>query len=131
MKLSNRFSNPTNLLSEFDQFFNRAFQRPLSVNRESNPVGVYEADQAWLLRTDLPGFSKKDVTLRLEDGVLYLTAEREEAEHGFQSRIERTFRTPDNIDPNGITARLEDGVLAITLPKVTPDLPENLSIEVK
>ena len=130
MKLSNRFSNPTSLLSEFDQFFDRAFRRPLHAGRQSN-LGVYEADDAWHLRTDLPGFTKEELNLTFDKGVLFLVAERKEGDnHPFQSRIERTFRTPKNVNPEGITARLEAGVLEMILPKVAPETPERLEIKI-
>ncbi|MFP6859298.1 MAG: Hsp20/alpha crystallin family protein [Roseibacillus sp.] len=135
MKLSRRFSNPAvDLLSEFDQLFSRAFNRPVFLGEERNTggaIGAYEADAAWHLRTDLPGFTKEDVELRLEDGVLHLAAERKDSEHPFHSRIERTFRVPDHIDPAGITARLENGILELTLPKLEPKAPDSLRIEVK
>lgn len=134
MKLSRRFSNPAiDLLSEFDHLFNRAFNRPvfLEDRNTGGAIGVYEADAAWHLRTDLPGFTKEDVELRLEDGVLHLAAERKDSKHPFHSRIERTFRVPDHIDPAGITARLENGILELTLPKLGPKAPDSLRIEVK
>ena len=130
MKLSNRFNSPGAFLSEFDQFFDRAFGRPLFANREAN-LGVYEADDAWHLRTDLPGFTKEQIKLRFEDGLLTLTAEREENEnHPFQSRVERSFRTPEHVNPEAISARLEHGVLEIVLPKVTPETPDRLEIKI-
>jgi len=133
MKLSRRFYPTADLFSEFDQFFNRAFSRSLLPGaRQSNGAfGVYEAEQAWHLRTDLPGFAKEEITLRLEDGVLHLNAERDEKnQHSFHSRIERTFRVPDNVDVGGIEARLANGVLEVTLPKLKEDRPENFRIEV-
>ena len=91
--------------------------------------GVFESDDAWLLRTDLPGFRKEDVSLRLEDGVLHLAANREE-DQVFHTNVERKFRLPDNINTGEIVARLEDGVLEISLPKLEPDQPETLNIEI-
>jgi len=134
MKLSRQFHNPAaELFSEFDQFINRAFSRsPLVGTRRSDGAfGVYEEHEAWHLRTDLPGFAKKDVSLRLEDGVLHLGATQQEGEPSFHSRVERTFRVPDNIDPARIEARLENGVLEVVLPKHEVKEPESLHIEIQ
>ena len=133
MKLSRRFSPAADLFTEFDQFFNRAFSRPLLPGtRRSTSFGVYEADDAWHLRTDLPGFRKEEVSLRLEEGILHLSAEHdEEGDHPFHSKIERTFRVPDNIDVTAIGAKLENGVLDVTLPKAAEEKPDVLRVEVQ
>lgn len=132
MKLSRRINHPADLLSEFDHFFSRAFSQPLvpASRREHSAVGIYEAESAWFLRTDLPGFEKSEVTLKFEDGGLHLRAERDENTHPFVSRIERTFKVPENIDPTAISANLKDGVLEITLPKVEVEQVDGYSIEI-
>lgn len=139
MKLNRPYSNAAaDVLSEFDHLFNRAFSRSFipGATRSGESFSVFEADDAWRLRTDLPGFQKDDVNLRLQDGVLHLTAEV--AEKGgdqdyaaFRSNVARSFRLPDNIDVSAIGARLENGVLEITLPKAEIENPEPLQIEVK
>lgn len=126
MNLSNRIFSPVDLLAGFDHLFDRSLRQPL---RPADKVGVYEADHAWILRTDLPGFSREDLSLRFEKGVLSLRAERENEEHAFHSRTERTFRTPEHVDPDEISARLEDGVLEVTLPKLNPG--NNGPLEIK
>ena len=115
------------LLSRFDHALNAALRAPQA--RHSG-VGVYEADHAWILRTDLAGFSSDDLSLHFENEMLSLTAERQNEEHAFHSRIERSFRAPDQIDPEGISARLENGVLEITLPKLDPGTSGPLEIKV-
>ena len=133
MKLSRRFLSPTvDFFPDFDQLFNRAFSHSFlpGSGRRAESFSVFESDDAWHLRTDLPGFRKEDVSLRLEEGVLHLSARREEG-HSFHAEAERRFRLPDNINTAEIGARLEDGVLEVTLPKVAPDQPETLNIEVK
>ena len=127
MNLSNRIFSPADLFAGFDHLFERSQRHPL---RPADKVGVYEADHAWILRTDLPGFSREDLSLHFEEGVLSLSAERENEEHAFQSRTERTFRTPEHVDPDRISARLEDGVLEITLPKLNPGTRGPLEIKI-
>lgn len=132
MNLSRKISYSADLLTEFDHFFNRAFKRSLVplARRENSTVGVYEADHAWFLRTDLPGFKKSEISLKFEDGVLRVRAEREESNHPFQGPVERHLRVPENIDPGNITARLSEGVLEITLPKLETENAGGLNIEI-
>lgn len=134
MKLSRSVQHPvTNLFADFDQLFQRAVQGTLFTGGQpADPgLGVYEEDSAWHLRTDLPGFRKEDLNLRVEDGVLYLEARRDDSERTFRAQVERSLKLPDNVDPAGIKARLENGVLEVTLPKVAPAEPEALRIEIQ
>lgn len=134
MKLSRPFNaTAADLFNEFDHFFNRALSRPLlaGARQRHGAFGVYEADSAWHLRTDLPGFRKEDLSLRFEEGTLHLKAEREENTRTFPASVERSFRVPDNVDATRIEARLENGVLEIVLPKVEQDQPASRSIEIQ
>ena len=91
-------------------------------------VDVRETEKEFLIEADLPGFSKDQVKLSLEDDVLSISAEREhsnEEEREGYHRVERrhgTFRrsfiVPESIDRNKISANSADGVLTVTLPKV-------------
>ena len=45
-------------------------------------------------------------------------------------RVERSFRTPEHVNPEAISARLEHGVLEIVLPKTTPETPDRLEIKI-
>lgn len=134
MKLSRRLNHPAvDLFSEFDHFFNRAFSRSLlpGTRRSNGEFGVYEAKDTWHLRTDLPGFARENIDLRMEEGVLHLSAERDDDGQAFHSRIDRSFQVPDNIDVAGIEAHLANGVLEVILPKLAPAEPEVVRIEVK
>lgn len=90
------------------------------------PVDIVETDSAFVATVDLPGLTKDDVDLSLEENVLTLSGQRtkEAVEEGKLRRVERvfgsfsrSFTVPRGVDPSKVTAKFENGVLALTLPK--------------
>lgn len=82
----------------------------------------------FLLEADLPGFTKEDIHVDLNEGSLTITAERrsdfeQKDKKGNYVRCERTYgsyaRSFDTagIDTEKITGAYRDGVLKLTLPK--------------
>ena len=83
-------------------------------------------DGRLLVKVDVPGMKKEDLTLEVTDGQLVLRGERkqekEEKKDGF-FRTERTYgsftRTvalPEGARVDTVTASLHDGVLEIAMP---------------
>ncbi len=105
-------------------------------------VDVAEDDDAYLITADLPEVTKEDAQVRVKDGVLTISGERKrETEEGDKNKkfhrversygkYERSFRVPDNVDPQAIKADFKDGVLKVTLPKGEEPEPEEHRIEV-
>ncbi len=105
-------------------------------------VDVHEDGDHFYVEAELPGFSKEDVDITLEDGVLTIRGSRkEETEQkpdGKQplhverrwSRFERSFTLPTAVNENAVHARLEDGVLSITLDKREEVKPRKIQINV-
>lgn len=117
------------MLSTFNEFFDQMDEFPaLKGNLKSLRTDIMENKDAYVVEVDLPGFSKDDVTIEVEDNQLTIRAKREEIEETKDSenrfiRRERHFGEfvrqfyVDNIDENRIEAKLKDGVLTIILPK--------------
>jgi len=84
-----------------------------------------------LLKAEVPGVSKEDVHLELEDGVLTITGERKQTQEHKDERFHRVetsygsfmrrFSVPDDASPDGIKANYKDGMLTITLKKLPPE----------
>ena len=129
MKLTNRIYHPSALLTEFDRLFNESF--PRRSDTHPSDVGVYEAENAWFLRIDLPGCGRDNISLAFEKGTLTLTAEQTSDVTGLPFPPTRSFQLPENVDASKISARLESGVLEITLPKLESTPPDRLNIEVQ
>lgn len=90
-----------------------------------NPdVDLLESPKEWVVLVEVPGVSKKDLSIDFENGVLTLRGERNDASNqDFQLRQTKSgsfcrgFAFPSDIDPELIRAELKDGVLKVTIPK--------------
>ena len=104
--------------------------------RYVNPnVDIYETDNELVLVADVPGVAKDGVDLKLEDGVLEVTAHRllagEEAAYSEYrpASYYRAFRVSDEIDSEKIDASLQEGVLTVTLPKSPKAKPRKIEVK--
>lgn len=101
-------------------------------------VDIYESEEAVTVLADLPGVSKENVTLTLEQGVLTLTGRMKDPEvAGAEERygecgpgdFHRSFRFGPQVDEAKMEAAMEDGVLRLRIPK--SDWARTRKIEVK
>jgi HSP20 family protein len=101
------------------------------------PVDIYEEDQKYTLKADMPGVTKESLDITLDDRELTITGHVNRdgaedpgyAEYAFND-YKRTFIVTEKIDAEGITAALENGVLTVSLPKSEKAKPRNISITV-
>ena len=142
---------------EFDTALNRFFGGRMSDGGQDGgqglaPFGVdirEDADHLYV-EAELPGFSKDDVDITLENQTLTITAEkkyeREQAPSGKgakaegqpqgdyllrerrYSRFQRSFTLPPTVDEASVQAKLNDGVLTITLNKREETKPRKISV---
>jgi HSP20 family protein len=128
MNFIQRYQPTVSWVNEINRFIDRNLVEPTITAgpREA----FYESDTAWILRLDLPGFSKPDVKLTVTDRVLQVVAETAPG-HPFGRKHERKWTLGDDVDTTGIGARLENGVLELTLPKRPPVVPQPTTIEIQ
>ncbi|GBG92657.1 hypothetical protein CBR_g56622 [Chara braunii] len=114
----------------------RAFMRESSAMANTS-VDVKETATAFQFVADLPGLSREEVKVQLEDGnTLVISGERhretKEGEPGAKyHRMERStgkfmrrFTLPQNVEVEKIGAQCKDGLLTVTVPKAPPKEPE-------
>jgi HSP20 family protein len=131
------------LNSRADRFFNDFFypSRGGSSFREGDwtpRVDIYEAENAIILKAELPGVEKDSIVVDVKDRVLTLKGERssdnEVAEESYYRRertfgsFERRFNLPDNVDPEKITADYADGILTVGIPKPEEARPRKITV---
>lgn len=102
-------------------------------------VDIFEKGDDVVIRAEIPGVAKEDVSVAVEDGVLTLSGERktdEEYEDAnayrrerFFGRFSRSFTMPETVDIERIEARFKDGVLEVRVPKVERVKPRKIEIE--
>ena len=120
---------------EMEEFEKRFFgQRTPAMKTD-----IREADGAYILEAELPGFTREDIHAEIKNGYLTIRAERKsESEDNNENylRRERSFgsfsRTFDleGIDAEAISASFKNGVLTLELPKLAPKAEEAKKLEI-
>jgi len=103
------------------------------------PVDVYETDTDVVVAADLPGYSREDLSVSINEGSITLsggsaqeTTRQEGTYHRRERRtssFSRTVPLPMKVDPAEARAVFHDGVLEISLPKTADARPRRLEIE--
>ncbi len=132
------------LRREMDELFDSFFGRRAGVTNGEfvwTPVcNVWEDENALYVQAELPGLTKDEISVSVENGVLTISGEkREERREGQKDtfhlyerrygRFERSFTLPSNVDADHIRARYENGVLELTIPKTEEAKPRRIQIE--
>lgn len=133
-----RYANPVNsLINEFFSTPTRYYEKSSSYKPA---VDIVEEKKAFKLYANLPGLSKKDVAITVEDGVLSIKGEKEaitadEKSYSYFERpsgsFERKFNLPENVDADKVSAEMKDGELIVTIEKAEKALPKKIEISVK
>ena len=129
----------SNMLFDLNRQINRLFEdifedeedgsarssNAFSGARGNRPLmDVSRIDEGYRMDVELPGVKKDDVDLRVEDGVLQISGEKnrsfEDDDDGWRERshgkFERKVALPRQVDSDNIEADYEDGILKIFLP---------------
>ena len=103
------------------------------------PVEVKETENELTVNAGLPGFTEKDIEIRVEPSLLVITGKREEksedkkkGETVYSERSNQVFRSialPADVDPDKVKATLSKGELEITLPK--KEIGKKITVEAK
>ncbi len=94
---------------------------------------LYEDDDHYYARLELPGVRKDDLQVELHDhllSVVYERASRDQSEDGRElASYKRVVTVPDGVDADKVGAKLEDGILTVTLPKSEARKPRQITVE--
>lgn len=129
----------------FDFSISRAFGNNSSKDTlfQSNwgpAVDVYESDDDFLVKADLPGMEKNDIDISVHDGILTIKGEKKlEKEYKDKSYIRaeryygsftRSIEIPSEVDAEKVKASYKNGVLELLIPKKEEAKPKQIKIEV-
>ena len=106
---------------------------------EAIKLDIREDEGRYIIQADIPGFSKDDLAIAIEDDILTLSAEKtEEAEdqgktyHLRERRygsVSRSIRLPDDVKAEQVQAVIKDGVLTLTFDKVEAAKPQRIEVK--
>jgi HSP20 family protein len=131
------------LSRELDRWFEAAPRRnatPQAPAAQAVRVELHETPEAFLLRAEVPGLTREQLSLQVEDGILTLKGRREvNVPEGFSVLrrersplgLERRYEVPRDVNVDGIDAVLKQGVLTVTLPKAAAPKPRQIAIQTR
>ena len=88
---------------------------------------IMETEKNYVMDVEMPGFDKKDISLKFESGYVTISAKKEANESDARYiRKERAVSCSrsyymGDVDEKQIKARYENGVLTVTVPKEKPE----------
>jgi HSP20 family protein len=140
-----------NFLTPFDRMFDTLFEnnfpdfmskvgvKPFEGSAYPK-VNVYEHEDKVNVVAEIPGISKDNLIIDVEDGVLTIKGSK----HGFEedpdatiirkelkhSAFERKFTLGETLDGENIEASFKDGLLSIIVPKLEPEKPKRTFVKI-
>ncbi|AOJ07935.1 Hsp20/alpha crystallin family protein [Burkholderia mayonis] len=129
-------------MSDLFQGLFRPLRGMIDVEEEklaSVKIDVTENDQSYLVKAELPGVGKNDITVQIEGNAVSINAKVErnkELKEGervirrerYSGEFSRSFSLAGEIDRDAATAQYQDGVLSLTLPKKATSEKKKLTI---
>lgn len=112
-----------NLFDEMTNLFNDTF------NTKSRflKTDIVEQDNTYMFTVEVPGLSKKDISISFEDGYLTITAQSSTSSDENFIQRERVTESASrsfyvgNIQEEKIKAKLDNGILSVFVPKETKE----------
>ena len=140
--------NPLGETPAMQNRINRMFSNPFWLADRTNDdtdmgmwnpaVDLYETDDHFVIKAELPGVDKKNIAIDLKDRVLTLSGERsfdnEVKQENYYRRersygkFQRAFTLPADVDSDKIKAEFKDGLLRIEVPKPEAQKPKQVTI---
>jgi HSP20 family protein len=146
-----RWLDPFRDLSAIQERMNQIFEDALARSRGREEglrtgmwtpaVDIYENNDFVVVKAELPGVEKDQISVEVKEGILMLRGERkfekevkEESYHRIErsyGSFQRSFSLPVSVDQDKVTARFQDGVLEVKLPKKEKTKPKQIQVDVK
>ena len=103
------------------------------------PVDIYETDNEYVLKAEMPGVTKEDIEITLNDKELEIkgkiNGENQENNLKYSEyklfNYHRKFKVGGGIDNNALSATLENGLLNLVLQKSEAVKPRKIEVKVE
>ena len=140
-----------NALSDFDRYFESFFGDSVlspstRILNRLPAVDVRETEKAYIVDMELPGYDEKDIEIHIDGASLSIASKQEEvsgnkekeADNGtwllrerHVSSFSRSFKLPDNANPEEVNAEFKNGVLKMEINKRAEAQKRAIRINVK
>ncbi len=139
------FRNVAALQDRINRMFDDSFTQSGGEDEMSSygwrpSVDIYEVEVGIVIKADLPGVRKEDVSVEVKDNLLTLKGMREVGADGEDQcyfcqernfgQFQRTFTLQYNVDPEKIKASFKNGVLKITVPEPEEEQPRKIRVNI-
>lgn len=130
------------MMDEMIPSFGKWFDEP-GVEQDMNMITIMKDGKlaGYKLQYAVPGFTKDDVSVSIDNGVIRIEAQRKESDEtdgdhyeyrGIAYRnLSTSYRCSENIDCDAIECGLENGILTIIIPLKNNKNNEVKKIEIK
>ena len=119
---------PTSFSNLIDRFFSDSLARTGGSAYSFVPkVDILENEKAYEVNVAVPGLSKEDFKIDLNENFLTISGERKFSKEKKENNLHvvetqygnfsRSFSLPENVDATKISAKYNNGILEITVPK--------------
>ena len=134
----NSTARPISIFNDFDNFLND-FSSSLNNSLSWEPkFEVLNTDAMYCIRAEIPGMSKKDIDIELENNTLSISGDRkwnDKDQNNYSEfsygKFYRSFNLPENVKENNIKASMKDGILSVQVPRLEKVKPEVKKIAIK
>jgi len=127
---------------DLDDMFKGFMLRPVRFDQQMPQIkmDVKENDGAYVVRADIPGVKKEDITVNIDGNMVSISAEvKKEKEEKkdervvrserYQGVVSRAFTLDQDVDEKAASAKYADGVLELTLPKKTGARQSKIAVQ--
>ena len=140
------FISITSLQGRINRIFNESLSHSAALDTEITtcawkpPVDIYEIENGIIIKAELPGVKKEDVSIEIKDRLLTLKGERKpDSEIDDQKyyrkercfgKFYRAFNLESVVDPGKVKARFKDGILQVEIPNPEEEKPKQIKVNV-
>lgn len=141
------FGNVSTLQNRINRMFDEAFatnqsrQEDIVTNAWKPPVDIFQDEQGIVIKAELPGVKKENISVDVKENILVLKGNRpidtDVPEDRYYRRecvsgqFYRAFTLQEYVAPEKIQAAFKDGILEIKIPKPEEQKPTQVTVSIE